>query len=131
MRLCNHARLVSASHSRPPSVFSAIRFPDLLITVAAWPAECSSATCFPDLLITVAPSPAERFSSHLFPRFPARPPGHRLALRAARLIPGLRGMDGVAWRSLRILLLALGRWLGLEALEVRGPAPEVPRHVLL
>src|SRR6266436_2955710 len=68
MRLCNHARLVSASHSRPPSVFSAIRFPDLLITVAAWPAECSSATCFPDLLITVATWPAECFFCLLFPR---------------------------------------------------------------
>ncbi len=33
-------------------------------------------------------------------------------------------------RLLRILLLALALWLAIEALDFRGPDPEVPRHVL-
>jgi hypothetical protein len=36
----------------------------------------------------------------------------------------------LVWRFLRVLLLALALWLAIEALEVRGPDPEVPRHVL-
>jgi hypothetical protein len=40
-------------------------------------------------------------------------------------------MDEAVWRFLRILLLALALWLAIEALEVRGPDPKVPRHVLL
>jgi hypothetical protein len=35
-----------------------------------WPAECSCATCFPDLLITIPTWPAECVYYHLFPRSP-------------------------------------------------------------
>jgi hypothetical protein len=31
---------------------------------------------------------------------------------------------------LRILVLAFSLWVAIEALDVRGPDPEVPRHVL-
>ena len=33
-------------------------------------------------------------------------------------------------RLLRILVLALALWVASEALDLRGPDPEVPRHVL-
>jgi hypothetical protein len=33
-------------------------------------------------------------------------------------------------RLLRILVLALALWVAIEALDLRGPDPEVPRHVL-
>ena len=33
-------------------------------------------------------------------------------------------------RLLRILVLGFALWAAIEALDVRGPDPEVPRHVL-
>lgn len=33
-------------------------------------------------------------------------------------------------RLLRILVPALALWVAIEALDLRGPDPEVPRHVL-
>ena len=33
-------------------------------------------------------------------------------------------------RLLRILVLAFALWVALEALDLRGPDPEVPRHVV-
>ncbi len=33
-------------------------------------------------------------------------------------------------RLLRILVLALALWVAIEALDLRGPDPEVLRHVL-
>jgi len=33
-------------------------------------------------------------------------------------------------RLLGILVLAFALWLAIEALDFRGPDPEVPRHVL-
>jgi hypothetical protein len=33
-------------------------------------------------------------------------------------------------RLLRILVLVFVLWLAIEALDFRGPDPEVPRHVL-
>ena len=43
-------------------------------------------------------------------------------------------MDGaralLAWRFLRVVLLVLALWLATEMLALRGPDPEVPRHVL-
>ena len=33
-------------------------------------------------------------------------------------------------RLLRILVLAVALWVALEALDLRGPDPEVPRHVV-
>ncbi len=33
-------------------------------------------------------------------------------------------------RLLRILLLALALWVAIEAVDLQGPDPEVPRHVL-
>jgi hypothetical protein len=33
-------------------------------------------------------------------------------------------------RLLRILVLAFALWVAIEALDLRGPDPEVPRHVV-
>ena len=33
-------------------------------------------------------------------------------------------------RLLRILVLAVALWVAIEALDLRGPDPEVPRHVV-
>ncbi len=33
-------------------------------------------------------------------------------------------------RLLRILALAVALWVAIEALDLRGPDPEVPRHVV-
>jgi hypothetical protein len=33
-------------------------------------------------------------------------------------------------RLLRILILTVGLWVAIEALDLQGPDPEVPRHVL-
>jgi hypothetical protein len=33
-------------------------------------------------------------------------------------------------RLLRILVLAFALWVAIEALDLRGPDPDVPRHVL-
>jgi len=36
----------------------------------------------------------------------------------------------LVWRFLRVVLLVLALWLATEMLALRGPDPEVPRHVL-
>jgi hypothetical protein len=36
----------------------------------------------------------------------------------------------LVWRFLRVALLVLALWLATEMLALRGPDPEVPRHVL-
>jgi hypothetical protein len=33
-------------------------------------------------------------------------------------------------KLLRLLVLAVALWVAIEALDLRGPDPEVPRHVL-
>ncbi len=33
-------------------------------------------------------------------------------------------------KLLRLLVLAVALWMAIEALDLRGPDPEVPRHVL-
>ena len=37
---------------------------------------------------------------------------------------------GLVGRLLRLLVLAVALWVAIDALDLRGPDPEVPRYVL-